>query len=581
MDNLYNYFQIQYLKDTQVNDGYKKSVMSLLFENEMKSELEYLNTRMEYFRFYKDNISKKTEFLTLEKIINDKVQIYNDVIVEYSTYDIPLPIFVNLEIKLRNDPRSFLISQIVEKRHHFSSLRKHKDFMILYKSIENYCHYNDFFYDKNIHLPIFLSLLKTITNKKYENVEKIAKTSFKILCDRKRMCKLSKHFKNIFDLQSFITNLGIIKYFFDLHFYKLDTYTYILTFINNLTEAISIIHKNYVPGIYKNNLIELDLDDEQSVIHSLNTFTNYSEFFPKNSIVSKQKNGKIYCVDIFSKLFVKIQSPDNNSFSRNELLTEFVLSEIIRQKVIFSKFTKNCISLPLALRFDCSYSNSDKTLVEYTKRKYPSCLFYKYIETIHLFDYAKKCEPEELKEIIARILLTLHELYTQVKFTHYDLHFKNILICKNYKNYKDDVFKCYIDDKKYIFKNTYNVIPIICDFGRSRLEYISECIDYPKYVGRCYPHLEKKYLNIDVSKPYPATDIFKILTNAYNITKDEFYENLLIKYFGWSYDECRKYEYLFFNLEYLDKFAWIEYKDIIHEFVEIFVERCDELSDEL
>ena len=562
MNVLFNYFQVLYLKNIPSNNGYKKSSISILFGDEMVDNPE----RHNYFRFYKND---EVEYNTLEKLMNEGMDENSEL------RQLALPLLQNLQIRMKTDLRCFYISQLLDKKESFNAIKECKSFIKLLPMLK-YKSYDEMFENRHEFLPIFKGMIKeflsskTYQNENYDSLyERIVHLSLLFVCEKIDDSYFYDVFDNDSHLKKYIQMIIMAKYFIDFLIKKVDHYGYYNKIILNLMKCfVYLEQKIKLTGEAVNTFKELCCDDYEQdvVIKSLFSYEDYESFFEKNSLICfhehvDDERTKVYCKDTSQKFFVKIlQSCSNSAFCRNEFIIEFLVSEVIRQKVGFSYYTRNCISLALAIRFDANYLSSEKRLVKNQGKLFPNCLFYENVDGVLFNTYIKKIDRNEAKEIIARIFLVLHELYEQVRFTHYDLHFGNIIITHDLV---DGDFIYYIDGKDYVFKNTTGVIPVICDLGRSRVEF-----EKGKYIGGVFDTLEREFIKVNVEKCYPATDIFKILCLAYACTNDYFYEELLIKFFGWDYEYCKRFKYINFNLYYDEEFKDLRYKDIIPYFCE-------------
>jgi hypothetical protein len=542
MEELYRYFTVKYLKDRSL----KYVMLNMLFEDEMIEE----TNREEYLRFYLD---KNVSYITLKPFLNNKF-IYNKETKSYLdyTYKIPTEIFMQLNLRMKNDPRALLVGQIIEKRNVFQECKNLKHFLTFYESIQSYSTYDQLY--TNNDLQYFKTIIRQINQaNSIVHIDTIIKKSFEYICEKENIYTLHPYFVDDHVFQMFVEKLIGIKYILDLHFKQHNHYEYMYIFIHNIAYTIKTLKENYiVPDIYPvDTFLEIckNTYPDDFVIHILNTYDDYDVFFQKDSFVYTNVNNRIYAKDLYSKYFIKFVPQDTVSFSRNELITEFLVSQIIRQNVHQSILTKYCLSLALSLRFDACFSTEEKRPIKYGK-EYPGCIFYEYVEGNTLYDYAKKYEIEIVREMLIFVFLTLQELYEQCKFTHYDLHLRNILVTEN-----DEL--CNFKYKGYTIKNTEKLCPVICDFGRSRVEYNDIAI------GRCFSVLERDYLSINYQKSYPATDIFKLIFTCYLLTKDTVYEEIISGLFEWDMKTCKQFSHVYYNLEYLDKFKDIQYKDVL------------------
>lgn len=147
----------------------------------------------------------------------------------------------------------------------------------------------------------------------------------------------------------------------------------------------------------------------------------------------------------------------------------------------------------------------------YSNKKCPSGLegkcaavIYEYIDGMDLFNYLyEEIKVKEIKQIILQLFLALFTAYDIYKFTHYDLHLKNIMIKKYDKSFEINYPKRSIKTK---------VVPCIIDYGRAHIilagtDYGIEGFEKASFYG------EK--INI-ANKAFWPHDVFSILAKVYS-----------------------------------------------------------------
>jgi hypothetical protein len=113
-----------------------------------------------------------------------------------------------------------------------------------------------------------------------------------------------------------------------------------------------------------------------------------------------------------------------------------------------------------------------------------------------------------LRSLILQVLCSLQVAQNSVRFTHYDLHFGNVLV-KNDKKKKNIVYR-YRDKNGMphtVRVPLYGEIAIIIDFGRSRTNESSVFLqNNPQYFKPYQFLLKAKHNNIDIRKFDPVYD---------------------------------------------------------------------------
>lgn len=164
---------------------------------------------------------------------------------------------------------------------------------------------------------------------------------------------------------------------------------------------------------------------------------------------------------------------------------------------------------------------------------------------------------EDLDIILVEIFAALQDAYDACGFCHYDLHCSNVVMSPvdntytwRWRGYSLEVQRRYR--------------PVIIDFGRSRLEVDG------RVLGRHWTPAQESYLQIDRSRAYPAHDIFKLMALCYKYSRNEVVSNAIKHFFGGEYLEW-KYSYgaALFSLPYLEKYASLQYQDVVKYFLEI------------
>ena len=118
---------------------------------------------------------------------------------------------------------------------------------------------------------------------------------------------------------------------------------------------------------------------------------------------------------------------------------------------------------------------------------------------IDLYDFAQTATPEQMYSIFKQIYYTLRIAQHFQRFTHYDLHFGNILVRRIPRTTLSYTLE---NNSKQSFES--DVLITIIDFGMSYLATISP--DLQRLVSKYDP----KY-NIDMSRFNPTFDLIKVL----------------------------------------------------------------------
>jgi hypothetical protein len=128
--------------------------------------------------------------------------------------------------------------------------------------------------------------------------------------------------------------------------------------------------------------------------------------------------------------------------------------------------------------------------------------FHEYIEGISLEKSILINSYEDNVKIIKQIIFALYEAYTTYDYTHYDLHYKNIIV----KKIDDEIF--YYPESNQ--KMEVNLVPIIIDYEESHVKV--ENTDYGMISSEA---------NSD-NKSFWVHDIFKLLMFLYKQTSSEY-----------------------------------------------------------
>ena len=147
-------------------------------------------------------------------------------------------------------------------------------------------------------------------------------------------------------------------------------------------------------------------------------------------------------------------------------------------KVLGVYLSQECPEYYRKMRNDCNY------------------VIYEYIPGPTLNEALNTMNPTEFKQVMIQILIGLYDAYTALKFTHYDLHTKNIIISRQ--------------PHKVVFKNRFlfesKFLPVIIDYGSSHIQLNG--VDYGRnfYKGEIH------------NAEFWAHDVFKLLSMIYDRT---------------------------------------------------------------
>lgn len=120
-----------------------------------------------------------------------------------------------------------------------------------------------------------------------------------------------------------------------------------------------------------------------------------------------------------------------------------------------------------------------------------------YIRGPILREYLKTATVDQLRSIYLQLFDALHEAYSKIRFTHYDLHLRNIIIkTENNKTY-----------------------PVIIDFGTSYIRYHDWQILQENY-GEDRPKASI------APRPYWVHDIIKLMLHTYTEISQEYVLNM-------------------------------------------------------
>lgn len=163
---------------------------------------------------------------------------------------------------------------------------------------------------------------------------------------------------------------------------------------------------------------------------------------------------------------------------------------------------------------------------------------------------------DDLGVILVEIFSALQDAHEACDFCHYDLHCSNVVMTP-----VDGLYNWTWRDYSLEIRRRYR--PVIIDFGRSRLE-----VD-DRVLGRPWTPSQASYLHIDQDRSYPAHDIFKLMALCYEYSKKEFLREAIRHFFGGDYLEW-KYSYgaALYSLPYLEKYASLQYQDVVKYFIE-------------
>ena len=183
-------------------------------------------------------------------------------------------------------------------------------------------------------------------------------------------------------------------------------------------------------------------------------------------------------------------------------------------------------------------------------------IIYEYIEGITLKNFIETCTEREVYMYFLQICLSLRHANQEIDFTHYDLHYSNIIMYKhsnipfnlNYISSSEKNISCKSDG--YIAK--------FIDYGRSHIKY--ENNDYG------YSSIDR---NIFCDRSFILYDIYKILCSIFSIRKEIL---ILLKYFNPKINEedFKKQEEYYHALPYCPSTTGInksEWNLFCHEYI--------------
>jgi serine/threonine protein kinase len=194
-------------------------------------------------------------------------------------------------------------------------------------------------------------------------------------------------------------------------------------------------------------------------------------------------------------------------------------------------------------------------------------ILYEFIQGNTLKKELEKIEFSQFLNIFLQILFALQFAFDKIKFTHYDLHYENIIIRTPFDS---EFFIPYIvDDVIYYIKT--NCIATIIDYGFSYIQI--DNINYGRH--------DLNYLGINADKSFPMYDIYKLLLFSMKGVGDEnskiFQE--MVKIFEFFSTEDPKIQLnelsnpdknLMYNLPSYDKYLKFEHIDLINYIMENF-----------
>jgi archaellum component FlaC len=112
----------------------------------------------------------------------------------------------------------------------------------------------------------------------------------------------------------------------------------------------------------------------------------------------------------------------------------------------------------------------------------------------------KGCTFQQFLNVFIQIILALDLAYTELDFTHYDLHTENVLV----RELPEEILICYRSDGMQKYLKTKYVATII-DYGRSHIKFEGKDFGDAFFEAGTYPNLS-----------YPMNDIYKLLMFSLN-----------------------------------------------------------------
>ena len=206
---------------------------------------------------------------------------------------------------------------------------------------------------------------------------------------------------------------------------------------------------------------------------------------------------------------------------------QYLLYEVNPQSV--SKFKQILVD---QIQINNKLCNNDKKLAQA-----PAIIMENIIPATPLYEMSDKSNAGQMLMYYIQVLLALQVAQDKYKFTHYDLHSKNVLMQdvsfstsvfkQIYKNSNTNIFFNYIiHNKSYMVPSQY--IPKIIDFGRSHINFSENITDDEQY--NIINENPRHYKALDgwiERDNYLKKTIYKFLLKKYNVNNwEEFIQEL-------------------------------------------------------
>lgn len=258
----------------------------------------------------------------------------------------------------------------------------------------------------------------------------------------------------------------------------------------NLKQVLNFLEPYYIIYNVESFLIP-ESDKIEKYVYAFNKIFENTEllnhvFEVVKFIDQKSVNGSIFVIQLknarpdVSKLLIKVPKSEKTDPASYEFYVGLTLNKLR---------IKNVQNFSLVYgRFACGFDPSDPKGNLWSRlicdKKYPkrTYVLYEYIrslndEVIPLMTYIERLgsarvTKQEKKEIHTNLInilimtmISLQHAQDELKFTHYDLHLKNVLVIKLNKTYE---FTCQYKQTEY--KIVLDYFPFIIDYGRSHVD---------------------------------------------------------------------------------------------------------------
>lgn len=233
-----------------------------------------------------------------------------------------------------------------------------------------------------------------------------------------------------------------------------------------------------------------------SILHALLCFNNLKPRIGRLSLVSDGKEGVVMKTD--NNLFI-LKTGRNNFIIHEYFIGAFCLNHLRR-------FIPNFAYILGIFYCEAPYRAGrlgKRILVSYCTDPKPfisregSTLHIMYeniLDAVTFHDFAGVCTDEIYLNILQQIAFSIRLAFRKFKFTHYDLHARNVMI----KKLSNPIIIRY---DKYFIKTSY--IATIIDYGRSYVEYKGESYGY-----------DYKWMFTYSDRHFPLGDLYLFLISS-------------------------------------------------------------------